>query len=56
MMEPQRAYHEVLSLMRNASDIQSAIALLGWDQETYMPPAAAAARAEQIATLSAMAH
>lgn len=56
MMEPQRAYHEVLSLMRNASDLQSAIALLGWDQETYMPPAAAAARAEQIATLSAMAH
>lgn len=56
MMDPQRAYHELLRLMRNTSDLQSAVALLGWDQETYMPPAAATARAEQIATLSAMAH
>lgn len=56
MMEPNPAYQDVLRVMRNASDLQSAIALLGWDQETYMPPAAVVTRAEQIATLSAMAH
>ncbi|MCX7929385.1 MAG: carboxypeptidase M32 [Chlorobi bacterium] len=42
--------------MRTVSDLTSAAALLGWDQETYMPPLAAQARAEQIATLNALAH
>ena len=30
--------------------------LLGWDQQTYMPPRGAAARAEQLATLGRLAH
>ena len=33
-----------------------AAALLGWDQQTYMPPGGAAARAEQLATLSEITH
>jgi len=37
-------------------DIRSALALLEWDQETYMPPKGGAARGQQIATLSALAH
>ncbi len=37
-------------------DIQSAIALLHWDEEVYMPPKGGAARGRQLATLSALAH
>jgi len=37
-------------------DLESAAALLGWDQETYMPPGGAPARARQIATLRRLAH
>lgn len=37
-------------------DVRNAIALLSWDQETYMPPKAATARGEQLSTLSALAH
>lgn len=36
--------------------IQSAAAVLSWDQETYMPAGGGAARAEQIATLEGLAH
>ncbi|MDR4479275.1 MAG: carboxypeptidase M32 [Nitrospira sp.] len=36
--------------------IQSAAAVLSWDQETYMPAGGGAARAEQIATLDGLAH
>jgi len=56
VMDVRTAYQETLQLMRNVNDLRSAIALLSWDQETYMPTAAAEARAEQIATLSVMAH
>jgi carboxypeptidase Taq len=37
-------------------DLNKAAALLGWDQQTYMPPGGAAARAEQLATLQKTAH
>ena len=38
------------------SDVQSAIAVLSWDQEVYMPLKGAEGRGQQIATLSALAH
>ncbi len=38
------------------SDLRAAAALLEWDQETYMPPGAAEARAHQLATLQRLAH
>jgi carboxypeptidase Taq len=37
-------------------DLESAGAVLGWDQSTYMPPGGADARGRQLATLSALAH
>jgi carboxypeptidase Taq len=43
-------------LARELALIQSSAAVLGWDQETYLPPAAAPHRAEQLAWLSAQAH
>jgi carboxypeptidase Taq len=44
---------ELLGLV---SDLGHAAALLGWDQQTYMPPGGAGARAMQLATLSTLAH
>lgn len=38
------------------SDLRSAAAVLRWDQETYMPPGGSAGRADQLATLSHLAH
>lgn len=38
------------------NDLESAAALLSWDQSTYMPPGGAAARARQMATLGRLAH
>jgi carboxypeptidase Taq len=37
-------------------DLQHAAAVLDWDQQTYMPAAAAAERGEQVATLVKLAH
>ncbi len=38
------------------NDLNSASALLSWDQSTYMPPGGAAARGRQMATLGRLAH
>ena len=37
-------------------DIKSAISLMQWDQEIFMPPKAAPGRGQQLATLSGLAH
>lgn len=42
--------------LREVQHLQSAASLLSWDQETYMPPGAGAARADQVATLLGLAH
>ncbi|HEU4456802.1 MAG TPA: carboxypeptidase M32 [Longimicrobium sp.] len=49
-------YAELAAHLRETATLQSASSLIGWDQETYMPPKAAAARGEQIAALSAIVH
>ena len=41
---------------RELAVINSAAAVIGWDQETYLPPAAAKFRADQLAWLSSRAH
>lgn len=47
---------KIIELARECQIISTACATIGWDQETYMPPAAAAFRAEQLSWLSARAH
>lgn len=42
--------------LREVSDLESALAVLGWDQMTYMPPGGAAARGRQMSTLGELAH
>ncbi len=47
---------QLKDLLGVVSDLESAAAMLGWDQQTYMPPGGAGARAMQLATLSRLAH
>lgn len=42
--------------MSTVAGIDSALGLLGWDQETYMPSNAVEARANQLAVLSGLRH
>ena len=48
--------NELKTYLVEVDDLQSAAALLYWDQSTYMPLGGAAARARQTATLSRLAH
>ncbi len=47
---------ELKTRLGEIHDLNKAAALLGWDQQTYMPPGGAATRAEQLATLQKTAH
>ena len=47
---------ELKTYLVEVDDLQSAAALMYWDQSTYMPSGGAAARARQTATLSRLAH
>jgi len=49
-------FDELLRRLGEISDLHRAGGLLVWDQETKMPPLGAAARAEQLTTLSRLAH
>ena len=49
-------YVELRGELRRAAVLESVVGLLSWDQETMMPPAGGAARAEQLAAVSALAH
>lgn len=52
----QANYKKLLKFTNKIADIKNAIAVLNWDQETYMPPKGQGFRAQQIATLSGIAH
>src|SRR3954468_7589792 len=43
-------------LMRKIADVNNAAGVLNWDQETYMPANGAEIRAQQLSTLSGIAH
>lgn len=49
-------YAELRTRLREVANLAASSALLSWDQETYMPPAGAAARAEQLALMASLAH
>ncbi len=50
------AYNELRALSRESALFGAIDALLSWDQETYMPPAGAASRAEQSSALAGHVH
>ena len=49
-------YNALKQRLGEVSDIGRAAAVLGWDQETYMPDGGAHGRSEQLGTLSKLAH
>lgn len=53
-MEPK--LETLKTYLYKVHDLTMATSVLGWDQETYMPPGGATARAQQLGTLSALAH
>lgn len=55
-MGESAAYADLCAHLREAATLASVAALVGWDQETYMPPSAAEARAEQAALLARLVH
>jgi len=48
--------NQLKELFGEIADLNAAVAVLGWDQNTYMPPGGAEARGHQLATLSKIAH
>ena len=49
-------YNALRQHLRELAALNSVLNLLGWDQETMMPPGAAAARADELSLLSGLAH
>lgn len=50
------AYEQMSALLREVSTLHSALGILGWDEQTMLPPGAADARARQKAALAGVAH
>ncbi|HEX7593816.1 MAG TPA: carboxypeptidase M32, partial [Anaerolineae bacterium] len=55
-MNTNEKLEELKQRLGQVEDLHHASAVLGWDQQTYMPPRGAAARAQQLATLDKLAH
>ncbi len=55
-METEKKLQELKYRLAEVNDLQSAGAVLGWDQSTYMPPGGAEARGRQVATLARLAQ
>lgn len=49
-------FKELKEHLARIEDLEGALRLMGWDQQTYMPPGAAQTRADQTATISGMVH
>lgn len=49
-------YDDFKAKMQKITDVRMATAVLGWDQETYLPEKGAGFRGQQITTLSSIAH
>ncbi len=52
----EKKLQELKTRLLEVNDLNSATAVLQWDQSTYMPPGGAAARGRQMATLGRLAH
>jgi carboxypeptidase Taq len=48
--------NQLKTIIHEVVDLTLAAGLLGWDQQTYMPPAGALERGEQLGTLGSLAH
>ncbi len=55
-MDPQAAYEDLLRRGREQAVLGSCASLLGWDEQTLMPPGGAEYRGEQVALLAGLVH
>ena len=55
-MPGEELYQQYITKMRRIADVKNTLAVMQWDQETYLPPKGAELRGEQMATLSEIAH
>ena len=55
-MGPRAAYDELIRRSRERATLASCSALLGWDEQTYMPAGGAEARGDQMAMLAGLHH
>lgn len=55
-MAPADAYDDLIHRSKRLGLLNSCAAVLGWDQQTYMPPHGAHLRGEQMALLASLAH
>ena len=53
---PEQAYEELTTRLKQTALLESCASVLGWDEQTYMPPAGAAHRANQLSLLAGMCH
>jgi len=56
MATTKELYNKYREQTQKAADLNNAAAVLGWDQETYMPVKSVPFRARQLATLATQAH
>jgi carboxypeptidase Taq len=54
--DPKKIYEKLLSLNKEASLLRSSMAILEWDEKTYLPKGGSEHRANQLALLAGMVH
>ncbi|MBE3120050.1 MAG: carboxypeptidase M32 [Candidatus Atribacteria bacterium] len=52
----EKKIEQLKTILSEISDLSYTAALLGWDQQTYMPPSGAEARGNQLALLGRLVH
>lgn len=55
-MSPQDAYNQLVAKMKEVALLESSAGVLGWEERTYMPPAGAELRSEQLSLLAGLSH
>src|SRR5688500_3153515 len=55
-MDTNPTFEKLTERLNTVADLIGASSILGWDRQVIMPPAAAAIRGEQLATLSCLRH
>ncbi|MBX9679928.1 MAG: carboxypeptidase M32 [Gemmataceae bacterium] len=55
-MDARTAYQELIADFREKCLLDSVGAVVGWDEQTYMPPKGSSHRAEQMALVAKMSH
>src|ERR1700685_1371917 len=53
---PEQACKELTDRLQSTALLESCASVLGWDEQTYMPPGGAEHRANQLSLLAGMCH